>query len=133
MANQQRKEPMPTFDFTKVGRKFMKEWADLVNEATRYGKILSGLMPEGNSREALEEFETLYQEYQAKIEACGEAQVEMICQILKNVPKAWLVSSAPADIDWSDSASIDYIQADRWTQLMQIVGEGQAFRQSAKN
>jgi hypothetical protein len=128
-------EPQPAFDFTKVGRGFMREWGASVERATRYAKVLMNLQPEGHSREDLEEFETLCDEYKAKFDAVADEQAEMISRILKSVPKSWLVTEVPAEIDWSNVDSLDYIQVDRYAQLMQIVGENRHYLASgeAKN
>jgi hypothetical protein len=116
-------EPQPSFDFTKVGRGFMREWTASVEKATRASKVLFDLRPEGNSREALAEFDELCDEWKARFDAEADAQAEMICRILKTVPKTWLITDAPAEIDWSQVDSLDYLQADRYAQLLQTIGE----------
>jgi hypothetical protein len=135
MAKVQRLDPQPTFDFTKVGRGFMKEWGASVERATRYTKVLMDLRPDGNSRAALEEFEALSDEYKEKFDAEADVQSEMISRILKTVPKAWLTSDAPAEIDWSNPESLDYIQVDRYAQLLQTIGQNRHYLASgeAKN
>jgi len=131
---QQRNAPQPTFDFTKVGRSFMREWGASVDRATRYVKVLAGLNPNGNSREDLEEFESLCDEYKAKYDAEADIQAEMICRILKTVPRSWLMKDAPLDteITWSNPESLDYIQADRYAQLLQMIGENRHFLASSE-
>lgn len=127
-----RNEPQPTFDFTKVGRNFTREWGASVDKATRALKVLSGLQPTGHSREELEEFDTLCTEYKAKLDEEADAQSLLICKILKSVPKSWLVQDAPSEIDWTDEESLDYIQADRYAQLAQMVGDGRHYHASAE-
>jgi hypothetical protein len=128
-------EPQPTFDFTKVGRGFMREWGASVERATRYTKVLMNLQPNGNSREDLEEFETLSEEYKEKFDAEADVQSEMISRILKSVPKTWLTDDAPESIDWSNPESLDYIQVDRYAQLLQTIGQNRHYLASgeAKN
>lgn len=127
-----KREPQPTFDFTRVGRNFGKRWQEILHRATAAGKVLMSLMPEGNSREAIEEFEALHAEYHEKLSAIGDEQAAEISKILKTVPKSWLLTDAPADIDWSDEESLDWIQVDRYTQLLKIVGEGKAYLASSE-
>jgi hypothetical protein len=127
-----RKEPEATFDFTKVGRGFMREWGASVDRATRALKVLAGLQPQGNSRADLEEFEELCDEYKKKLDDEADKQSLMICQILKGVPKSWLIAGAPEHIDWSLDESLDYIQADRYAQLAGMVGSGKHYLVSAE-
>jgi hypothetical protein len=128
-------EPQPTFDFTRVGRGFMREWGASVERATRYTKVLMNLQPNGNSRADLEEFETLSEEYKEKFDAEADVQSEMISRILKSVPKSWLISDAPEGIDWSNPENLDYIQVDRYAQLLQTIGQNRHYLASgeAKN
>jgi hypothetical protein len=128
-------DPQPTFDFTKVGRGFMREWGASVERATRYTKVLMDLRPAGHSRADLEEFEALSDEYKEKFDAEADAQSDLICRILKSVPKTWLTDDAPADIDWSNPESLDYIQVDRYAQLLQLIGQNRHYLASgeAKN
>jgi DNA-binding NarL/FixJ family response regulator len=137
MSNKQgmgkRNEPQPTFDFTQVGRNLSKDWTHLLNKANGIAKILASLMPEGNSREELEEFEELYHEYHERLIAVGDEQAALICKVLKSVPKNWLIKDAPASLDWSDVESLDWIQADRYSQLLHMIGSGEHYKLSAKN
>lgn len=126
------KGPQATFDFTRVGRDFSREWAEVVTRATGVGKILHSLMPEGSSRDALEEFEALHAEYHQKLAAIGDEQAGLVCKILKSVPEKWLVVDAPKDIDWSEVDSLDYIQADRYAQILQLIGQGKHYLVSAE-
>jgi hypothetical protein len=59
----------------------------------------------------------------------------MISRILKTVPKAWLTTDAPAEIDWSNPDNLDYIQVDRYAQLLQLIGQNRHYLASgeAKN
>jgi hypothetical protein len=134
MSNKQGmgKGPQATFNFTNVGRGFSREWAEVVTRATAVGKILHGLMPEGNNREAIEEFKELHAEYHEELAAIGDEQAVLVCKILKSVPKSWLVVDAPAEIDWSEVESLDYIQADRYAQLLQTIGQGKHYLVSAE-
>lgn len=127
-----RVEAQATFDFTKVGRNFNRQWNELVNRATAVGKILVTIMPQGNRREDLEEFKALSAEYHEELSAIGEEQAELVCKILKNVPRSWLMADAPAEIDWSEVESLDYIQADRYAQLLKMIGEGKSHFASAE-
>jgi hypothetical protein len=79
---------------------------------------------DGNTREAIEEFEQINAEYEAKLDAEADVQAELISRILKSVPKSWLVTDAPNEIDWSDPANFDYIQSHRYGDLLRIVSEG---------
>jgi hypothetical protein len=126
------KAPQAVFDFTKVGRDFTRQWTELVARATATGKIMTTLMPNGNSRDELEEFEDLHAEYHMKLAAIGDEQAVLVARILKSVPKSWLIVDAPLELDWSQVESLDYIQADRYAQILQTVGQGKHYLASAE-
>lgn len=55
----------------------------------------------------------------------------LLCEVLEYVPESWLVDGAPDGLDWHDVESLDWVQADKFDELLQSVGS--ARQASAKN
>jgi len=58
---------------------------------------------------------------------------EYMATVLVSVPKAWIVKRAPAEIDWSQMESFEYLKQNRMGDLMQGLNEAQDPESVTKN
>ena len=77
-----------TFDFSNAGRKWRNAWI-----------VKAGDMDENRG------------DFVKMLEVEDEL-LEMAILVVKDVPRAMLIDDAPDDIDWTDSASFEYVRAD---------------------
>lgn len=45
----------------------------------------------------------------------------MIASLVIDIPRSWLVEGAPEAMDWSDAASLDWLEAARFNDLLALV------------
>ena len=104
--------PMPEVDFTRVGRKWTKQFGALIQNAERDNRVLLSLKPEGSSIEAIEAYEAMYEKYLAKLNAIGVEQLLVVADIVIAVPQECLTSDAPStdEINWTDPESYDWVR-----------------------
>lgn len=84
---------------------------DLSNLSWRESKSLAVLqlrMQEAQTADAMEK-------------AFGQIDA-FLARVLVSVPRAWLVKDAPADLDWSDAESLNWIQGKKVGALMKALG-----------
>lgn len=103
----------PKFDFADVSYKESRKLTRLQHEL----EALQRRKDEG----PLDELEDVLD----AIEDVLDAQEEYICKLLVDVPRAWLVSSAPSEIDWSDRESLQFLRGDKWRALAEALQEAQ--------
>lgn len=128
-----------TFDYSKVGRKWQQQFIDSA-------EIVSRLMAQserplrrqkpGEDDQAyddfVQEFYDRKEQFLGKIKEQSQFQASLICHVLSDVPREWLLPDAPEVIDWSDEASLEYIQAKYYAQILSDVQSGEAMKK-AKN
>lgn len=88
--------PLPEFDFSNLSWKESKEM-DFARTKIRRG------------------------EEEADVDVMEQGFNEMqifLAKIVVSVPRAWLVDSAPDEIDWSDPDSFDWMRGTRMSDLM---------------
>lgn len=103
----------PKFDFSDVSYKESRKLTRLQHQL----EALQRRKDEG----PLEDLDDVLDE----IEAVLDAQEEYICKLLVDVPRGWLVSSAPSEIDWSNRESLSYLRGDKWRALADALQEAQ--------
>lgn len=119
---------MPKLDFTRVPRRrWWKQWNRLTAQATKLQmraedaahELRESDDDEGsrNERPYLE----LYAETMDELEAIGERQQELICQVLESVPEDWWHQSAPDDVDLSDPENLDWLDDGRFEDLVRLL------------
>lgn len=127
-------EAQPTFDLSRVSRKWGKRWAALMHEVTDIqADSMEAEPPEPDSKIADAEARTKAQQRAMSVfMRAGEKRVgrmreiaaeqeQMLAQVLTDVPREWLTSDAPKSIDWSDSESLDWLQESRYPLLIQAL------------
>lgn len=88
--------PLPEFDFTNLS---WKESKDMDYARTKIRK--------GEADADVETMQAGFDEMQA-----------FLAKIVVSVPRAWLIADAPAEIEWSDPDSFDWLQGTRMQDLM---------------
>jgi hypothetical protein len=99
----------PTFDFSRFS------W--------REAKRVQTLQARANQASALIEEKSVllnpaaFDDALAKLDQVMAELEQAVARVLVSVPREWLVANAPAEIDWSDPASLDWLQGNRMAQL----------------
>jgi hypothetical protein len=131
----------PTFDYGHAG----SEWRDRFNETltsvAEAQEVLNRRLPKSISDEDSETYdEAKVQAFYdrrdaafATIKAAPTVQKELMAQVLVDVPRSWLLDSAPEEIDWSDPDSLKYVSYDGYNKLLTIWIQGGGARRNAKN
>ena len=123
---------MPVFDLN-ITRRWSKKFAKSWERATRLQNRLSRVPTPDMSPEERNKFYDLQEAALDEIEGLADEQTAMVAEALVSVPADWLESDAPADLDWDDVESFDYILQSKYGELVQMLIDGSAFRDSAKN
>ena len=125
MDDMQKIESRPVIDTRRMGRVWDRQRDDSLIVAADCVSAI-GKIKNGESVDDLNEI-------QAKLEAAIAKHEALIAEVLVEVPQDWLIPSAPptADIDWSDPANFDYMQAAAFSALVQLVAT--ACQDAAKN
>lgn len=106
---------MPVFDFSRLGWKDAKASLALVMRLKFVGIQLDEKMSQMDSAE----FERVMAEYNALM----LDMQQHTAQVVVKVPRDWLVTDAPATLDWGDPASYDYLQQGKWNELQRLIRE----------
>lgn len=121
----------PRFDFSRVSRRWAKRFSRVQIEMAQRALIIGA-----DARPDLTPAEQ-QKLNQGRIEAADRIfQLEderdaLLCEVLEHVPADWLVEGAPDGLDWHDVESLDWVQAGKFDELLQMVGA--ARQASAKN
>jgi len=93
--------PVPEFDFSNLS---WKESKDMDYARTKIRK--------GEAEADVETMQAGFEEMQA-----------FLAKIVVSVPRSWLVSDAPEEIDWSDPDNFDWLRGSRMQDLMKAYME----------
>ncbi len=128
-----------TFDYSKVGRKWQDQFAETADKVSQI--IIMAERPlrrqrPGEKDQAYDDYvQELYDRKArmgAEIREQGSVQASLMAQVLKDVPREWLLAGAPETIDWSNPDNFDYIQVAYYADMLEQVRSGEAMKQ-AKN
>jgi hypothetical protein len=95
---------LPTFDFSLLS------WG----ESRQIDRVKKRL--EATSKDDLDEMDAAILAFQ-----------DHVCKVLIDVPRSWLVRTAPDVIDWAKGASLDWLQKNKFQALVNAWNEAQAF------
>ncbi len=126
------KTPKPIFDFSGVSREWSQSFFKTAKTAAKAQIALTRPLHPDASPDAVQAY---YDAQEQAIETIGnvsEEQLQLIKQVLKDVPKEWLIVGAPENIDWCQNESYDWIQDDHYTEILLMIQSGEA-RKTAKN
>jgi hypothetical protein len=133
------KKPHAVFDYSKVNFEWQQEFDRQVKNVTSAALTLQRSIRKQKKDEEDEDYEDYVQAFydgkESAVETIGaasELQAKFVVQVLSDVPREWLLSNAPEEIDWSKVESLNYIQLDYYTQILSQIQTGEA-RKLAKN
>lgn len=133
------KKLKPVFDFTKVGREWQDKFADSAERVSRLLVNAERPLRRQKADEDNEEYDDYVQAFYdakeqsgAQLREEGSKQADLVCDVLVDVPREWLLPNAPEPIDWSNPDSLDLIQVDHYIEILDMVRTGEA-RKQAKN
>ena len=123
--NGEKKEPEITCDFSKVSRRWYKQWSQLGLEIVQLGSALQEPEPDHFDDKHQElDYRRATAESAAELQRLMDSQEDMMAQVVTGVPPEWLTDDAPADIDWTKPDSfVDCIQLGYDNQLREQVSE----------
>lgn len=105
----------PVFDFTRFSWRDAKTVTRLQARAARVSALLADsatLINESAFNAVTDEQDAIFTELQAYIARC-----------LVSVPRVMLVPDAPAELDWSDPASLDWLRGRAFAELQAMMQE----------
>jgi hypothetical protein len=126
------KAPKPVFDFSGVSRQWSLSFMKSAQAAARAQLTLQRPIRAGMSEDAIQAYYDAQDAALDKISELSDEQLDLIVQVLKDVPREWLIAGAPDDLDWGNKEHYDWIQDERYTELLNMVMSGEA-RKLAKN
>lgn len=116
-------EAGPQFDFSRVNRRWSKEWLRISTHSMRDSLIVDSPAAPGITDD---EKRTVIQ---AKIEAAErlgniyDEQDRLTAQVVTFVPRTWLSPDAPEKLDWSDAASLNWVLESKSKALQDALNE----------
>lgn len=132
MGTNGEKPERPVFDFSRVSKQWNKEFGLSASKASRAQNTLGKPYPVNGDAAAIEAYFAAQDAAFSVIEETGDIQANLLAQVLDSVPRGWLLESAPEEIDWHDPASLNYIQSHRYMELLEMLQNGEA-RRNSKN
>lgn len=126
------KKIAPTFDFTGVSRQWSMAFMKSVQAATKAQLTLQRPIRQGATDEQIQAYFDAQEAAVDLLPRLIEEQLDLIVQVLKDVPREWLIDGAPEVLDWTQKPSYDWIQDERYSEILQMVQSGEA-RKQAKN
>lgn len=128
-----------TFDYSKVGRTWQNKFAETADNVAQIivmaDRPLRRQRPDEGNQEYDDYVDTFYEKKKrmgAEIRQQAEIQAAMVADVLRDVPREWLLPDAPESIDWSKPDNLDYIQAPYYAEILEQVRSGEAMKK-AKN
>lgn len=109
----------PVFDFSNTTRKWSKAFTASTYKVTR---AQAKLVKQEDVEAAL-----------ALLDEAADEQEALIAEVLVSVPREWLATSAPDEIDWHDPKSLDWVRPDYYGELLAILQSGDTGKSAAKN
>lgn len=123
----------PTFDFTRVGRQWNQAFARSLTQAARVQLVLQRVPNDDMDDDAVDALLDRQEAALGDLEALGDRQAALLAQVLVSVPESWLLPGAPDDLDWSEVASLDYVQSDRYAEMLDMLRTRNPAEDNAKN
>jgi hypothetical protein len=128
----QMEELKPKFNFSNVNRQWSKQMGQSIQKATRAQITLSRPVPTGVDSATVQAHFDAQEAALDVYEQLADEQAALIAQVLVDVPREWLLANSPEIIDWSDPASFDFIQEEKYGEILALIQSGEA-RTLAKN
>jgi len=128
----------PTFDFSRVSRKWHKDFLASTSKATRATMAIQRPMKPNATPDEIQAHYDRVEQALVDLQQLSDEQAALVAQVLASVPVEWLIEGAPQSLDWHNPDSLDWVQADRYEAiLMQLQtrqsSEREEARRNAKN
>lgn len=123
----------PEFDFSNVSRKWQRDFARSLSKATRAQLTLQRVPSADATDEEIDALLDRQEQALDDFETMADEQAGLIAQVLVDVPRSWCIEGAPEKLDWSDVASLDWVQADKYNEILTMVRERNVAKDDAKN
>lgn len=104
-------EPQPTFNFRKVKRSWVRQFQRVDVKLMRVVNRMQSLYDSDATDAEIDEV-------MAQADAVEAEQDAMLCEVLVDVPRSWLVDGAPKKIDWGNPDSMEWLMVNRRTSLV---------------
>lgn len=123
-------QEQPVFDFSRVSRVWSNQLLVTMTRATRAQILLT--QPPPTETEDLRQFMEEQMSALADIQQIADEQASLIAEVLVEVPRGWLLPDAPETLDWSVADNLNYLQMERYNEIMEMIRNGEA-QKKAKN
>lgn len=108
---------VPKFNFDNVSMKWGTAWQRSVTRATELQLGLQELDAAGDGQDAVEKSRKTV-ELMHELENISAEQKRLIAQVLVDVPRDWLASDAPDELNWRDAAALENLLERKYPQLI---------------
>lgn len=124
---------MPRFDFSRVSRRWNKQFSASIGKVTKAQIAMTRPLPAGADDAAIQAHYDRMEAAVDTIETVADEQARLVCEVLVDVPREWLIEGAPKALDWSEPESLDWVRSDKYQEILFMIQTGEAARQAAKN
>jgi len=122
----------PTFDFTKVSRQWNQAFGKSLANAGRAQTIISRPVSLKADDDEVQAYYDRVEKAWDDLEKLANEQAALMAEVLTSVPREWLLTTAPEEIDWSKPENFDWIQSPRYGDILEMLRTGEA-QKTAKN
>lgn len=123
----------PVFDFSQVSKRWNKAFGASISKATKATIAMQRpLLADATPAQQQAHYDAQIAAVEM-LDTLGDEQAALVAQVLVSVPEEWLIATAPPEIDWSDPENLDWIRADKYQALLQMLQTGEAYSTEAKN
>jgi hypothetical protein len=114
--------PKPVFDLSQVNRNWRKRWVETTIRVTELqAGLLDGKQPDVGDLVAQRLWALEQVGVMREIQALADDQTRLLAMVLVSVPREWLSSDAPEELDWHDPESLGYVLEARYGELVQAL------------
>lgn len=124
----------PVFDFDDVSYGWSRDWMKAVSELGATTTLIDAPMAEGISDIDKHRVTLAKVEAVERLDSLISRRDQLVCDVLVDVPREWLVKGAPLEIDWRCADSLRYIKSRKINDLIVSMQEAQsAYAENSKN
>jgi hypothetical protein len=121
------------FDFTRVGRTWSRDFLGSMTRASRVALVLQRNIPPTATPDEIDALLDRQEKALVDLEAMSDEQARLLSLVLVDVPREWLLENAPEEIDWGVIDNLDYIQSDRYGEILERLRTRNVAQDDAKN
>lgn len=128
----ERNGAMPRFDFSRVSRRWNKQFSASIATVTKAQIAMQRPAPVGDDAAIQAHYDRMDAAVDS-LQTVADEQARLVCEVLMDVPREWLITGAPEGLDWDNPESLDWVRADKYQEILMMIQTGEAARQAAKN